>query len=89
MGWKERRQLSHVEDQVLGTCNNVRTRRVFTSEFEDELPEKEKDAFDLDTSEGRDHAAAVKKNKKAMMQFALSFQKGCPTEQTQSCNKSQ
>jgi hypothetical protein len=47
----------------------------FTSEFEDELPEKEKDAFDLDTSEGRDHAAAVKKNKKAMMQFALSFQK--------------
>ena len=29
----------------------------------------------MDTSEGRDHAAAVKKNKKAMMQFALSFQK--------------
>jgi len=47
----------------------------FTSEFEDELPEKEKDAFHFDTSEGRAHAAAVKKNKKAMMQFALSFQK--------------
>ncbi len=47
----------------------------FTSEFEDELPEKEKDAFDLDTSEGRAHATAVKKNKKAMMQFELSFQK--------------
>ncbi len=31
----------------------------FTSEFEDELPEKEKDAFDLDTSEGRAHAAGV------------------------------
>ena len=61
----------------------------FTSEFEDELPEKEKDAFDFDTSKGKAHAAAVKKNKKAMMQFALSFQKGCPTEQTQSCNKSQ
>jgi hypothetical protein len=47
----------------------------FTSEFEDEFPEKEKDAFDFDTSEGRAHAAAVKKNKKAMMQFTLSFQK--------------
>ncbi len=47
----------------------------FTSEFKDELPEKEKDAFNLDTSEGRAHAAAVKKIKKAMMQFALSFQK--------------
>ncbi len=51
----------------------------FTSKFEDELPEKKKDAFDFDTSEGRAHAAAVKKNKKAMVQFALSFQKGCPT----------
>jgi hypothetical protein len=47
----------------------------FTLEFKDELPEKEKDTFDFDTSEGKAHAAAVKKNKKAMMQFALSFQK--------------
>ncbi len=47
----------------------------FTLEFKDELPEKEKDAFDFDTSDSRAHAAAVKKNKKAMMQFALSFQK--------------
>jgi hypothetical protein len=47
----------------------------FTSEFKDELPEKEKGTFDFDTSEGKAHAAAVKKNKNAMMQFALSFQK--------------
>ncbi len=47
----------------------------FTLEFEDELPEKEKDAFDFDTLEGKAHAAAVKKIKKAMMQFTLSFQK--------------
>ncbi len=47
----------------------------FTSEFKDELPEKEKGTFDFDTSEGKAHAAAVKKNKKAMMQFVLSFQK--------------
>ncbi len=47
----------------------------FTSEFEDELPEKAKDTFNFDTSEGKAHAAVVKKNKKAMMQFAPSFQK--------------
>ncbi len=47
----------------------------FTLEFEDELPEKEKDTFNFDTSEGKAHAAAVKKNKKAMMQFTLFFQK--------------
>lgn len=30
MGWEERQQLPHVEDQVLGTCYNAtRTRRVF------------------------------------------------------------
>ncbi len=32
----------------------------FTLEFKDELPEKEKDTFDFDTSEGKAHAAAVK-----------------------------
>jgi hypothetical protein len=36
-------------------------------EVEDELPEKEKHTFNFDTSEGKAHAAAVKKNKKAMM----------------------
>ncbi len=47
----------------------------FTSEFKDKLPEKEKDTFNFDTSEGKAHATAVKENKKAMMQFAFSFQK--------------
>ena len=47
----------------------------YTLEFENELPDREKGAFDLSTTEGQNHAAAVKKNKKAMMQFALSFTK--------------
>ncbi len=45
----------------------------YTEEFENELPDREKGAFNLSTTEGQNHAAAVKKNKKAMMQFALSF----------------
>ena len=44
-------------------------------DFERELPMKEKDIFDLTSDEGKNWANAVKKNKKAMMQFALSFTK--------------
>ncbi len=44
-------------------------------DFEEELPTKEKDTFDLTSDEGKNWANAVKKNKKAMMQFALSFTK--------------
>ncbi len=44
-------------------------------DFEEELPTKEKDAFDLTSDEGKNWANAVKKNKKAMMQFSLSFTK--------------
>jgi hypothetical protein len=44
-------------------------------DFEEELPTKEKDAFNLTFDEGKNWANAVKKNKKAMMQFALSFTK--------------
>ncbi len=47
----------------------------FTLEFASELPPKEKEAFDLTTDEGKNWANAVKKNKKAMMQFALSWTK--------------
>jgi hypothetical protein len=44
-------------------------------DFKEELPTKEKDIFDLISNEGKNWANAVKKNKKAMMQFALSFTK--------------
>ncbi len=36
---------------------------------------KEKDTFELTSDEGKNWVDAVKKNKKAMMQFALSFTK--------------
>ncbi len=44
-------------------------------DFDEELPTKEKDTFDLTSDEGQNWANTVKKNKKAMMQFALSFTK--------------
>jgi hypothetical protein len=44
-------------------------------EFDSELPSKEKEEFDLTSDEGKKWANAVKKNKKAMMQFAFSFTK--------------
>jgi hypothetical protein len=47
----------------------------FTLDYDKELPAKEKEAFNLTTTEGQKWLAAVKKNKKAMMQFALSFTK--------------
>ncbi len=74
MGWKERQQLSHVEDQVQCTSDHVGTRRFFhTLEFASELPAKEKDTFNLTSNnKGKNWANAVRKNKKTMMQFALS-----------------
>ncbi len=42
-------------------------------DFEEELPTKEKDTFNLTSDKGKNWANAVKKNNKAMMQFALSF----------------
>jgi hypothetical protein len=47
----------------------------FTLEFAIELPPKEKEAFDLTTDKGKNWANTVNKNKKAMMQFALSWTK--------------
>jgi hypothetical protein len=47
----------------------------FTPEFSSELPPKEKEAFNLTTDKGKNWANTVKKNKKAMMQFALSWTK--------------
>ncbi len=44
-------------------------------DFEEELPTKEKATFNLTSDEGKNWANVVKKNKKAMMQFALSFTK--------------
>jgi hypothetical protein len=44
-------------------------------DFKRELPTKGKDTFDLTSDEGKNWAYVVKKNKKAMMQFALSFTK--------------
>ncbi len=44
-------------------------------DFEEELSTKEKDTFDLTSNEGKNWANTVKKNKKAMMQFVLSFTK--------------
>ncbi len=47
----------------------------FTPEFASELPPKEKEAFNLTTDKGNNWTYAVKKNKKAMMQFALFWMK--------------
>ncbi len=47
----------------------------FMPQFASELPPKEKEAFDLTTDKGKDWANAVKKNKKAIMQFALTWTK--------------
>jgi hypothetical protein len=43
-----------------------------TLEFASELPEKENDTFDLTSDKGKNWANTVRKNKKTMMQFALS-----------------
>ncbi len=48
---------------------------VLNPDFKRELPTKEKDTFDLTSNEGKNWANAAKKNKKAMLQFALSFTK--------------
>jgi hypothetical protein len=44
-------------------------------DFEEELPTKEKVTFDSPSNKGKNWANTIKKNKKAMMQFALSFTK--------------
>jgi hypothetical protein len=44
-------------------------------DFKEELPMREKDTFDVTSDEGKNWANVVKRNKKAMMQFALSFKK--------------
>jgi hypothetical protein len=44
-------------------------------DFEREHPTKEKDTFHLTSDEGKNWANMVKKKRKAMMQFALSFTK--------------
>jgi hypothetical protein len=75
MGWKERQQLSHVEDQVQCTFDRVGTQRLSHAGVCNELPAKEKDTFDLTSNEGKNWANAVRKNKKMMMQFALSWTK--------------
>jgi hypothetical protein len=69
-GMEKRQWLTHVEDQVQCSCNHAGTQRVFMPEFASELPPKEKEAFDLTTDKGKNWA-----NKKAMMQFALSWTK--------------
>ncbi len=46
-----------------------------TPEFASELPAKEKDTFNLTSNKGKNWANAVRKNKKTMMQFALSWTK--------------
>jgi hypothetical protein len=47
----------------------------FTPEFASELPPKEKEGFDLTTDNKKNWENAVKKNKEAKMQFALSWTK--------------
>jgi hypothetical protein len=46
-----------------------------TPEFASELPAKEKDTFNLTSDKGKNWVNAVRKNKKTMMQFALSWTK--------------
>jgi hypothetical protein len=44
-------------------------------EFASELPAKEKETIDLTSNKGKNWANAARKNKKMMMQFALSWTK--------------
>jgi hypothetical protein len=44
-----------------------------TPDFASEIPSKEKDTFYLTSNKGKNLANAVRKNKKTMMQFALSW----------------
>jgi hypothetical protein len=46
-----------------------------TQDFASELPAKEKEVFNVTTEQGQKWTNAVKKNKKTMMQFMLSFKK--------------
>jgi hypothetical protein len=46
-----------------------------TPEFASELPSKEKNTFDLTSDQQKNWANAVRKNKKMMMQFTLSWTK--------------
>ncbi len=62
--------------------------KALSTDFACKLPAKMKDFFDLTTEQGQKWANTVKKNKKAMMQFAHSFQKKGPTNQTQLLSES-
>ncbi len=44
-----------------------------TQEFTSELPSKKKDTFDLIYDKGKNWANAIRKNKKTMKQFVLSW----------------
>jgi hypothetical protein len=46
-----------------------------TPKFASELPAKEKDTFDLTSNKGKNWANTVRKNKKTMTQFTLSWTK--------------
>jgi hypothetical protein len=75
MGWKERQQLSHVEIKFSAHLTMLGLKDCRIPKFASELPAKEKDTFDLTSNKGKNLANAVKKNKKTMMQFALSWTK--------------
>jgi hypothetical protein len=53
----------------------LRIEEALTPDFASKLPAKEKEVFNVTTEQGQKWANAVNKNKKAMMQFTLSFQK--------------
>ncbi len=58
---------AHLTMLGLGDC--------LTPEFASELPAKEKDTFNFTSDKGKNLTNAVRKNKKMMMQFALSWMK--------------
>ncbi len=53
----------------------LRLKDCLTPEFACELPSTEKNTFNLTSNKGKNWAKAVRKNKKTMMQFALSWAK--------------
>jgi hypothetical protein len=90
MGWKEKQQLSHVEDQVLCTFEHVgRLKDCLTPKFASELSSKEEDTFDLTSNKGKNWANLVRKNKKMIDAICASLDKSCSIKQAQLCNKSQ
>jgi hypothetical protein len=75
--WDERKRDSYLMWKIKDQAHMVMLglEEALSPDFASKFPTKEKEVFNVTTEQGQKWANAVKKNKKAMMQFALSFQK--------------